>query len=227
MVDTNGTVDHGPMPDMSTGDKLEDARPFLATINVDQWEDGQYGWQWHFGIKALTFKVRGPTGLLWNFAKESHSKKSKCGILLTKCEQSFGKKIRIGRGDLVGKTAWFVREDIDFGKDKDSGEQRIVQLYLPLREATAEDIANAVLVEDDEPAGVPAAAPKAADLTDEDLDAIFEVIDGVEKGELQKAVMRSKLSPDQKNAILSDRVFDQGHAEIDGTGTIRRLVAVN
>jgi hypothetical protein len=223
MADETGTKSY---PEVTLGMELRDSEPFLGVIAIDAWEDGQRGPQWHMGIKPVDRVIQGPTGCLHNWANHSEKKRSKMGLLLQATLSVWNdKNLRIGHGDLLGRVAVFETQTINFGTNKETGEPIDVPLHIPVRAATAEEQARASGAGG--PGGGTISTPASPEFTDDEVEQVLGVIEGLDKREMQKAVMRSQLSPELKNAILSDKVIgpltERGLIEVDGEGKVQRL----
>jgi hypothetical protein len=210
------------IPEIRVGDKLSnESAPFLGVVTVDQWEEGKYGTQWHLAVRPVEFSLQGETGAFHTYYGASTRKRSKMGAFLAgaRAVSALDGK-RLGHGEMIGLTCWWVRRDISFGKD-DEGEERIASgVLVPVKSATDEELARA---------GSPseAATPADPEWTDEEIQAVLAVLDGKRPSEAQVAAAKARLSPELKNAIFSGHAIEyltrQHMIELDGEGRVRLL----
>ena len=185
------------------------AAEFLGTIAKDEWVDSEHGPQWHLAVKPTDIKIGGGTGWLHTWYKPSTQKNSKMGAALAGLKQVFDGKTLIGEHSLEGQVCWWVRKDLPFGEDKNTGEQMIAkQVLIPTRTADPADTSRSVTVfapngASPVPAGQapPVAAPES--YTPEQVDLILAVLDGKAKSFWQIAAARSQLPPELKAAITT------------------------
>lgn len=201
----------------------DDFGEFLGQILKDTWEPGDFGTQYAFAVKPVDFEIQGKTGAFHHWYPASTKSNSKMGYLLTGFRSAgYDPSTPIGEGKLVGTVGWFIRKNIQFGKDRTTNNPIVAEgVLIPTRMATPEEIARA---------NGETAAPATAALewTREQVDAVIEEIDGKTKQQMQITASRSKLAPELKNAILRGTALtylvDNGCVEIDESGVIRSLV---
>jgi hypothetical protein len=203
----------GDLPDIGLDTELNtDSQPFLGVLVIDQYEPNynKDGWQWHFGVRPIDFAVKGETGCFHAKANISTSPQSKMGMMLKAFSTVRGKeKTRIGKGELLGFTAVFIRRTVDFGTAPD-GTARTAQVILPVRKATEEEAARAAGAASvsQENAAVQAGTPTTpAELSDADIKAISDVIVGKTPAEFQMAALTSGLSADLMSLVLSGKAL--------------------
>jgi hypothetical protein len=201
------------------GMQLEEEQPFLGEIRADEYVPGKYkGPQWHLAVLPLEFEVRGKTGMFHQYYNRSSQARSTMGAAVIGFKQNriFGPSTRIGKGDLVGTVAWFVKRDLKFGRDRQTGQQIISEgVLIPIRAATAEEqalagtVTPAVTGESATENGTAAAAPSSnLEWTSDQIDAVLNVIEGHATTEFQSLVIPksgagNKLARELKTAILS------------------------
>ena len=241
-------IDYAPQvleeaPDMGLDVKLQDAEPFLGEIVVDQWEAGK-GFerdgvmqpgkpQLHLGFKPLSFEIRGQTGMFHDYYNLSTAKRSKMGLLVTAFKELIGKPgttpiqndVKIGKGQLIGTRAWFVRKDISFGVNRDTGNEITVNITLPVRLATQEDIDQyAVYTEGTRTAGE-AIPVNLTGYTADEIMALVETYAGHTLKDAQRAVLKNKeMAPPLKNSVMTGEslkwLVAQGHVTVDADGVV-------
>lgn len=225
----------GP-PKMGLGDATQDYGEFLGIITVDEWIQGKEGgWQWHICVKPTDFDVQGQTQAFHTWYKYSDRKNSKMGIAheaMLGLPELFPKGTELGQGNLVGKAAWWTRQDIEFGKDKNTGEVfKAEGVLIPVRTATDEETKRAVAkMNGQSSAAAPVEAASATEIDDADLEAAVKLIDGKSRAQIQMAVARDKALPKEvKAALLSGELVTQlaeaGLVSLDDEGVAHAAVA--
>lgn len=214
--------------------QLIDEVPVLVQIQADVWEPGKYGQQWHLALKPLSFMLTGKTGVYHEWAGISTHKMSKMGLMIAAFRKVLptkdqnGEPLFIGENQYEGLNVWFVRRTIKLpGKDRETGENREFQVWIPIKEASDEDLEDAARLleasiaaqktgDGNRQAGVTnaaAASAPEADLPDEDVDALIAYFIGKGQKEVKIKAARSDLSKAAKAAVMS------GYAEsmlVDG-----------
>jgi hypothetical protein len=217
------------MPELKVGMKLVEAEPFLGVCCIDQYEQGDYGIQVHIGVKPLDKKLEGKagTGMYHTYYTPSEVARSKCGYLMAGCGEVFPKGTPVGQGALLGTVAWWVRKDIEFGKNRDTGDViKAGGVLIPVKKASDEEQARAgevdvaaVKQEEDRP-----------EWSDDEVEAVLAVIEGIEKRKVARAAGSSKLPGKLKQAIINGTAIkhleDAGLlADVDGTYQRAAVVA--
>ncbi len=169
--------------------------PFLGEIGCDQFEPGERGPRYHYGVKPLSFTLRSRTGMLHTWARVPFVKDDAGQVVFDangRPEISGGRgeygKIKkalfengisgnLGSGELLGKVAWFVQRVLTYGKDKDG---KLIQggqpTLIAVRRATAKDVLENATAHDltaDERNSV-----GAIGLTEAQYAAALELVDG-------------------------------------------------
>lgn len=212
---------------------LTDESEFLGEIIMDEIEPGSFGPQFHFAVKPLTFAIAGKTGMFHEWAKISRHKRSKLGVLVARFGEVFGPKHFLGEGSFHGKRAWFIRQDIVFGVDRETGEEMKAEGVLqPTRPMEPGDEALIVAAlpgapgADSAPAAVK--APDPADLTDEQIELLLAVLDGANADKMALTAARSNLPAELKQAVMSGAAL----VMLEGMGLVtigadRKVTAVS
>lgn len=218
MIDTPQTpqapTEPGAAPelDFSLGVELQAETPFLGQIVVDEFVPGRHGDQWHTAVKPLEYSIGGKTGAFHTYAKVSTVAHSVMGAQILAFRTTFGTRDpdtgaerKIGRGQLNGLVAWFVRRDIKFGKDKLTGEDMKAEgVLIPIRLPSPEESAR--LAAGPAPALTAEAAPPPAKAawTPEEVAAVLALIGGKKPVEYVRAATQAPgLSAEVKNAVLN------------------------
>jgi len=194
-----------PNLNITVGMPLTDESPFLGTVVIDTVEEGTYGYQWHLAVKPCEFELHGKagTGAFHTYYGVSQAKKSKIGAALEALEGVVKKGTRVGQDELLGLTCWWVRKDLPFGTDKETGEPMVAkQVLIPLRKATEEEQERAAKG----PVSAEVEAPTALD--EDQLEAVLAVLRGKSPKDAQIAGAKSKLPPELKQFIMDGTAYD-------------------
>lgn len=211
-----------PRPKMTLNGEVEAPPEFLGVVIADNWEFGQYGWQWHLSVKPVDITLQGQTGAFHTWYRQTTKKNSAMGAARTAMQNLFAGDLDIGESKLVGQVAWWIRKDLNFGKNQQTGEEMIAEnVLIPVRVATEEEKQRAALRGGTAPTPATTPAPEAAELPAGDQDAILKLIDGKNKGEIQKAAVSTQgLAREVKQGLISGKLLqalcDQGLAFLDG-----------
>lgn len=215
-ITPNGTA---TPPDFSLDEPMQDSAEFLATIVRDDWDQTKEGkWRWHLGFKPADFDVQGETQMLHDWYGLTDKKNSKMGALreaMAALPDVFpiGQGVKIGQGHYNGIVCWWTKTDIEFGKNRQTGEvYKSEGVHLPIRAATPEEIERAR-----KRAAGGAVAPAAVDntpvdLTDDQITQVIDVLNGHTKQEVQMALAREpgkSLPREIKSAILAGTLPQQ------------------
>lgn len=215
-------------PRLTVGAELTDQEPFLGVIEIDEWADGEYGEQLHIGVKPMEFKVaEDKTGMFHEWYKPSTKITSKCGQLLASLKGiDVGNEVAVGEGDLKGIIAWFVRKDLEFGKQKDGTVLKSEQVLLAHHVATEEDVRRGT---EAMKGTATAATPGTPDWTDDEITAVIKLMDGKKRPQYQVTAAKSKLAPTLKQAILSGAALEYllslELVEVSRAGVVTAMVA--
>jgi hypothetical protein len=185
-------------------EELQDSSEFLGEITADEITPSNHGPQYHLAVRPLNFAIAGKTGWFHEWAKISRHKRSKLGAMIVKFAEVFGKDKFLGQGDLVGQRAWFVRQDITFGTDRETGEElKAEAVLMPIRPMQPGDEALIVSA-GTSPSGAPARAVSAPTAyTDEQIELLLSAIDGANADRLAIVAARTNLPAELKQAIMS------------------------
>lgn len=208
------------LPELTVGMKLVEAPPFIGVCVIDQIVQGDYGKQVHIGVRPLwdvekneKFPLKsGGSGVFHTNYPISTAAKSKCGYLLAGAAKVFEHGTRVGMGDLLGQICVWVRKDIEFGKNKDTGEKMTASgVLIPLRRCTPDEMAQLgdvdySLPEDSEGGTTATVVPTSAETQweEDDIAAMANLLNGKTKREASLAAGRDKsLTGPQKQAIMN------------------------
>jgi hypothetical protein len=206
--------DLGELPDIGLDTELtNDSQPFLGVMVSDQYEPNfnKTGYQWSYLVRPVDFALKGDTGCFFGRSGSiSTNPVSKMGMILKAFKEVRGKeKTKVGKGELVGFTAIWIRRTVSFARP--DGTSVDSTLLIPVREATEEEKARAAGVSQvaQDGAAVQAGTPApSVDLSDQDVVAILGVIAGKTPSEFQMAAISSPLSPDLMNLVLNGKALD-------------------
>lgn len=218
---------------ISVADAKPIERPFLGTITMDQYEDGRVyndndtGVTWHLGVTRVGSEKPFHNWIPLKFNKEGgyNTNSGKFGRVLNSVREIFGAKDEEGHdrepghGNLVGLTGWCVLRVLTFGTDSNGepiGGTKPSLIFV--KKASKEDI---------ETAGAGATPGEASKtLSDDDIAAALDILDGRKPLEYQKLVMKADISAELKSGILQGEVAKAlvagGYATQDGN-VIRRV----
>ena len=229
--------------DLDTSGMSTDSAEFLGVIMCDEFTpSNRGGHQWHLGVRPVDYALQGKTGMWQSWYEVTKNKRSKLGMALDAMAGVFPKTTKIGKGELLGKCAIWVRRDIEFGKDKDNKPIVAEGVLIPIRLADAAEQARAdaaqqggwpVPGKQNGVASSPAsagtgAAPSAVSLSDEDRDAVLDLIVGKTAAEAQMAAVQAELPGNVKAGLVAGTLFNQlaeeGHISVDAAGKIVRSI---
>lgn len=226
-----------PSISIRTETTKREARPFLGEVMIDNIQEGKYDgtpYQWVLSVKPLTFQIGGKTGAFHEYVsiKQAHldalsegkglGEESKFGRHLKAFAEVFGTEddISIGQGEYVGHVAWFLKDTILYGQDKE-GKEIKGSILVPVRPATQEELAGAGLAE--------APAPQIT-LTKEQAEALLAVLEGEYRTSLQKLAYmnRKELGNELVQAVgkgdgpAIKSLVEGGWASFDSDGKLNR-----
>lgn len=206
---------------------LTDEREFLGEITADEIVPGLHGAQYHYAVRPLTFAIGGKTGWFHEYFKISTAKRSKLGICILRLGETFGKNLPLGEGSLVGLQGWFVRQDIEFGTDRQTGEvMKAEAVLLACRPMASGD--EALIVNDGSvsPAAAAGTGPTVAapsSFSDEEIGLLLSALEGADASRLAVVAARSNLPAPLKQAVMSGTALtalsDLGLVSVEG-GTV-------
>jgi len=222
-----------PRPKMTLGGSFDDGYgEFLGVVAIDTWESGERGWKWHLGVRPTDIPIQGETGCFHTWARLSTKQNSIMGVQRTAMMNVFDAETDIGEGALVGLGAWWKRETIKFGTNKDTGEEMKAEgVLIPLRLASPEDQER---IAQHGGAGVgphttPAPQEPATDLGSYG-EAIVALCTGKDRAQIQRAASAREcgLPRDLKQGLISGTLLkvlvDQGLIEENSDGIFDQKV---
>lgn len=194
-------------PKISIGSELkEETGEFLGIIGCDAWEEGKHGLQWHLGVKPVDFAIGGKTGMFSTWYKPSDRKSSKMGAILLSMASGAAadfEGVNVGFGDLLGKVAVWKRINLEFGKDKTTGEPMVAEdVLVVVRAASADEKARAAS------GGGPAPAIAAPEYTDEQIECLISIYAGSAPADAKKTAAKGQYAPEIKNAVFSGAALE-------------------
>lgn len=132
-----------PRPSMAVDGEFSDGYgEFLGVVIADEWtwSDMKQAWQWHIAVKPTDIAIQGQTGAFHCWAKATKAKNSTLGVQREAFMGFLPPGTALGEGHLVGTGAWWKRETIPFGINKDTGEEMKAEgILIPLRLANPEE----------------------------------------------------------------------------------------
>lgn len=219
--------------------KRAEARPFVGKVVSDALQPSKFDvdkkpYQWTIAVEPLKspdgskgFQIGGKTGAFWEYVavpKEviedaKISAESKFGRHFNSFKNVFGSDDdrAIGRGEYLNEVAWFIKDKVQYGTDKQTGQQIESTVLLAVRPLTDDEMVEYGLA-----AGV---APSKAAFTygPGDLEALAAALDGNDRNSLQKAAYRAKgLSNALRQGVgkgdgpAVQALIEQGLASFDG-----------
>jgi hypothetical protein len=188
--------------------KRAEARPFVGKVVADALQDSKFDvekkpYQWTLAVEPIKspdgtkgFQIGGKTGAFWEYVaipreaieEGKISAESKFGRHFNSFKNTFGSDDdrAIGRGEYLNEVAWFIKDKVQYGTDKQTGAQIESTVLLAVRALTPEEMVEYGLA-----AG--GTAPSAAMTFDEgDLRTLALALDGKDRNGLQKAAYQSK-----------------------------------
>jgi hypothetical protein len=202
-------------PQMTLGGDFEDSTPFLGVIMIDEWVQAEYDgvsyWAWHLAVKPIDFNVKTEDHFMHRKYRHSLRKNSGMGAAREAMRTLFPGEMRLGEGDLLGKTAIWQFKAMEFGINKDTKEPMRTEVMIPIRLADAEEMRRAETRGGDGPTvPIDDSAVFIDDLDQETLDNVLAIIQGKTEEELEMAVVRSKSLPKTvKQALLTGGLLEK------------------
>lgn len=186
------------------------ARPFVGRIVNDSMKDSLYDvekkpYQWTIAVQPIQspdgskgFQIGGKTGAFWEYIpvpleviEDGEIKEqTKFGRHFNAFKSVFddSEDRNIGRGDYLNQVAWFVKDTIEYGTNKQDGSIIKGSVLLPKRPLTDEELVEYGLA----PSGTVASAQVGQYPVDE-LATLVAALNGKERSTLQKAAFTAKL----------------------------------
>lgn len=187
--------------------KRAEARPFVGKVVADALGDSKFDvdkkpYQWTIAVQPLKspdgtkgFQIGGRTGAFWEYIAvpkevlEGEIKaETKFGRHFNSFKNTFGTDDdrMIGNGQYIDEVAWFVKDKIQYGTDKQTGAPIESTVLLAVRPLTDEEMVEYGLA-----AGTAPAASSAV-YSKEDLALLASALDGVDRSTMQKAAYQNK-----------------------------------
>lgn len=213
---SDATVAELPRISIRTEVKRAEAKPFVGRITSDHLQVGRFDpekhpYQWVLAVEPMRntagtegYKLGGKTGCWWEYinikVEELEGKlegNTKFKKHFEAFQKVFGKDsdLAIGRNEYVDEVAWFIHEEQTYGTNKQTDEPIKSTVTLPVRRLTPDEMVAYGL------AAQGSIAQDAMSFSQEDLESLAEVLNGVERSSMQKAVYKSKLDGRLKSAV--------------------------
>jgi hypothetical protein len=217
--------------------KKAEARPFVGKVVNDSIQPGKYDvakkpYQWTIAVEPLKsvdgtagFQIGGKTGAFWEYISISVDdlagdikEQSKFGRHFNSFKRVFGTDDdrAIGRGEYLNEVAWFVKDTVEYGTNKQTGEQIKSSVLLAMRPLTPEEMVQYGL------AAGGSAAPADTNYTEADLATLAQALDGKDRNALQKAAYQAKISTALRQGVgkgdgaAVTALVEQGFGAFDG-----------
>jgi hypothetical protein len=202
-----------PRISIKTEVKKAEARPFVGRIVADALQPNKFydpnatdqskqkPYQWVLAVQPLKsadgqrgFQIGGKTGAFWEYVPITNDElqgdikdQTKFGRHFNSFKAVFGsdEDRAIGRGEYTDEVAWFKRDRIQYGTNRETGEAIEGSVLLAVRGLTPEEMVEYGLA-----AG---AAPAATSYTSEELQTLAAALDGKDRNALQKTAYAAKL----------------------------------
>lgn len=212
-------ISHTPpvgLPTITVGMELAQEEPFLGVVLLDQHEEFDFGWRVHIGVRPVDFEVgkgtaeKAGTGMFHSQYPISASAKSKMGMFVAAMKGVFPDGTPLGQGQLVGQVAIFVRRDIQFGKDKETGQPITASgTLIPLRAATDEERERALGSSAARGIEMPVNGAQELPWNPEEITLLVSHLAGKTESEAQLAAAKSRLAPELKQALMKGTAAQQ------------------
>lgn len=228
-----------PRISIQNGVQKAEARPFVGKVVSDALQPSKFDvekkpYQWTIAVQPLKsadgtkgFQIGGRTGAFWEYVaipKEAIedgkiTEQSKFGRHFNSFKNTFGttEDRPIGQGAYLNEVAWFVKDKVQYGTDKQTGAAIESSVLLAVRPLTEEEMVEYGLAAP----GTSVAA--SASYSEEELNFLFTALENKERTQLQKAAYQSKLL---SNALRQgvgrgdgpaiQALIDSGRARFDG-----------
>ncbi len=213
---TEITEQNIPRPSMTVdGEYTDGYGEFLGVVTVDEWtwSSVKKAWQWHLAVKPTDIAIQGQTGMFHCWAKATSAKNSVLGVQRKAFEGFLPPGTALGEGVLIGTGAWWKRETIPFGPNKDTGEEMKAEgILIPLRLANPEEQEriNQHGGTGPTPTVTPAPEATAEALGDKELAAVKELVTGKTAAEVMKAASsrECKLPREIRQGLISGTLLE-------------------
>lgn len=233
-----------PRISIKTDVKKAEARPFVGRIVNDSLQPGKYDtdkkpYQWVLAVSPLKsadgkagFQIGGKTGAFWEYIGISVDEmqgeikeQTKFGRHFNAFKHAFGSDDdrAIGRGQYVDEVAWFKRDKVEYGTNRETGEPISSTVLLPVRALTPEEMVQYGLA-----SGGGAPAAESVEYSDEELNSLAHALNGKDRNALQKAVYQAKLGNKLAQGVgkgtgpAVSALVDQGYGTFEGDTFIAR-----
>lgn len=197
---------------------------FLGRITVDELRPGKFEgtpYQWVIAVKPFKFPVKGQgfpnyIGIKDKALQGEISENSQLGMHLKAFRQVFPDlDFNIGEGDLLDQVAFFERYEHEYPPNRDGAVYK-TQMLIPVRAATAEELAEVGIEAPTDPADIA--------YSDEEVAALLKALSGKRKPSFQKAVFAARLAPSLIQGVVSgvaiDYLVDHGYATLEEGGEL-------
>jgi hypothetical protein len=206
----NATEQSVPRPSMTVDGEFTDGYgEFLGVVIADEWtwSDVKKAWQWHLAVKPTDIAIQGATGAFHCWAKATQAKNSVLGVQREAFMGFLPPGTALGEGLLTGTGAWWKRETIPFGTNRETGEEMKAEgILIPLRLASPEE-QERIAQHGGSPASsvMPVAEAKAEGLSREQLEEVTKLCAERTAQEIMKAASsrECKLPREIRQGLIS------------------------
>lgn len=219
-----------PRPSMTVDGEFTDGYgEFLGVVTVDEWtwSSVKDAWQWHLAVKPTDIAIQGQTGMFHCWAKATKAKNSVLGVQREAFQGFLAPGTELGEGKLLGMGAWWKRETIPFGTNRETGEEMKAEgILIPLRVANPEEQERIAQHggTGPTPAVTPAVEATAASLGDDELEQVRALINMKTADEIMKAASsrECKLPKEIRQGLISGTLLatlvEKGDIYLDDDG---------
>lgn len=219
-----------PRPSMTVDGEFTDGYgEFLGVVTVDEWtwSSVKDAWQWHLAVKPTDIAIQGQTGMFHCWAKATKAKNSVLGVQREAFKGFLAPGTELGEGNLLGMGAWWKRETIPFGTNRETGEEMKAEgILIPLRVANPEEQERIAQHggTGPTPAVTPAVEATAASLGDDELEQVRALINMKTADEIMKAASsrECKLPKEIRQGLISGTLLatlvEKGDIYLDDDG---------
>lgn len=218
--------------------KRAEARPFVGRVVNDSLQPGKYDveknpYQWTLAVEPLKsadgtkgFQVGGKTGAFWEyisvpaavFSDGEIKEQTKFGRHFLAFKKVFGTSddLAIGRGEYRDTVAWFIKDKVEYGTDKQTGAVISSGVLLPVRTLTPDEMVEYGL------AAPGTSTPPPTDYSEDDLNNLLAALEGKDRNALQKAAFQAKLPNGLRQGVgrgdgpAIQALLTSGKARFDG-----------
>lgn len=227
-----------PRISIKTELKKAQARPFVGRVVNDSMKESIYEvekkpYQWSLAVEPIKspdgtkgFQIGGKTGAFWEYIPVPReaiedgdiSDQTKFGRHFNAFQSVFGveEDRAPGRGEFLNELAWWIKEEIQYGTNKQDGSIIKGTLLYPIRRLTDEEMQEYGLA----PRG--ATVAPSVTFSQDDLLTVVSALDGTPRSSLQKQAFSKKLPTALRTAVgkgdgpAIQQAVASGLAEFDG-----------